>query len=1074
MGQQQSSSSTPSRTIKIFISYAHEDSELRDDLVKHLSGMKQQGLIEDWNAYDISPGSNWERAIDIQMRSSHIILLLVSADFLRSEYSSSGEMRKAMKRHHAGEVYVIPIILRPVDWEGLIFGKLQPLPLGAKAVTLWQNRDDAFLNIARGIKKVVNELTTKFLVESPTSVDTQGVDPHKLPLVWNVPYRRNPFFTGREDILANLHKSFRAQGSVEARAQAISGLGGVGKSQIAIEYCYRYALDYTAVLWVKADLYENLVADFVQVANLLVLPERDASDQHTVIAAVKRWLQQNRQWLLVLDNVEDVTMLDEFIPPVYRGHILITTRSHAVGELARATEIMQMQPQEGALLLLRRAKLIATDTNPRTNVTTDSMNAQEISVLVDGLPLALDQAGAYIEETKSSLPDYLNTYRERQIALLKRRGKFIANHPLSVSATFQLALEKIEHTNTNALELLKLVAFLHPETIAQEIFTTEDADLQPPLQSLVEDTFELNEAIEELLKFSLVRRNAETRVFGIHRLVQAVIKDMLNNDERRQQVERAVRSIAYLFPGADFENWALCKRYLPQALVCAEHIEQWKIETGESAQLLSHVGLYLLEHAFYKESEVHLQHSLTIRERIFGPDDPETARSLNDLGGLYRIRGKYEEAEPLSLRALAIREKVLGAEHLDTAESLNYVGLLYNVQGKYEQVESLYVRALAIREKALGMEHRKTAQSMNNLASLYQRQGRYSEAELLYKRALATREQMFGEEHPDIANSLNTLASLYRDQGKYAEAELLYKRALAIREHVLGNEHPNTARSMNGLALLYQTQGRYAEAEPLYKRALEIEEQVLGAEHLGTARSLNSLAQYYRTQGKYEEAEPLYQRALSIREHTLGIEHPDTAQSLNNLAGLYRRQKKYEEAERLAQRALAIREKILGAEHPETAQNLNDLARLYQKQEKYEEAERLAQRALEIREKVLGAEHPNTAQNMITLAEVYFAQKKYEEAERLAQRALTVQEKILGVEHPDTVQSLNILAEMYLAQEKYEETEDIYQRIVAIYQQTLQSDNPKRVKLLNNYANLLFIMKRDEEANAIKKSIHST
>ncbi len=228
--------------------------------------MKQQGLIEDWNDCDISPGSDWERVIDVQLHSSHIILLLVSADFLRSEYSGGGEMKKAMKRHHAGEAYIIPIILRPVDWEGLLFGKLQPLPLGAKAVTLWQNRDDAFLNIARGIKKVVNELTTKFLVESPTSVDTQGIDLHKLPLVWSVPYRRNPFFTAREDILSNLHRLFEEQGSVEVHAQAISGLGGVGKSQVATEYCYRHALDYNALLWVKADLYENITADFVQIA----------------------------------------------------------------------------------------------------------------------------------------------------------------------------------------------------------------------------------------------------------------------------------------------------------------------------------------------------------------------------------------------------------------------------------------------------------------------------------------------------------------------------------------------------------------------------------------------------------------------------------------------------------------------------------------------------------------------------------------------------------------------------------------------------------------------------------------
>ncbi len=282
--------------------------------------------------------------------------------------------------------------------------------------------------------------------------------------------------------------------------------------------------------------------------------------------------------------------------------------------------------------------------------------------------------------------------------------------------------------------------------------------------------------------------------------------------------------------------------------------------------------------------------------RAYSGTTEQDARQLNELAEMLYQQGKYQEARPLMQRALAIREKVLGPEHPDTAGSLNKLAMLYFTLGQYDQALPLYRRALAINKKVLGPEHPDTATSLNNLAELYITLGQYDQALPLHQRALAISEKVLGPEHADTATSLNNLAALYSTLGQYDQALPLYQRALVIREKVLGLEHADTATSLNNLAVLYRTLGQYDQALPLYQRALAITERVLGLEHADTATSLNNLAVLYRTLGQYDQALPLYQRALAIREKVLGPEHAGTATSLNNLALLYRTLGQYDQA----------------------------------------------------------------------------------------------------------------------------------------------------------------------------------
>jgi tetratricopeptide (TPR) repeat protein/CHAT domain-containing protein len=382
----------------------------------------------------------------------------------------------------------------------------------------------------------------------------------------------------------------------------------------------------------------------------------------------------------------------------------------------------------------------------------------------------------------------------------------------------------------------------------------------------------------------------------------------------------------------------------------------------------------------YTEAIPLAEHVLAIREKALGPDHPDVATALSNLGGLYLSQGRYADAEPLLQRALAIREKALGRDHPAVAQSLNNLAELYRSQGRYADAEPLDQRALAIWEEALGRDHPDVATSLNNLARLYDDQGRYADAEPLYQRALAIWEKALGRDHPDVATALNNLSGLYWSQGRYADAEPLLQRSLAIWEKALGRDHPDVATALNNLAALYDNQGRYADAEPLLQRALAINEKALGRDHPDVALSLNNLAELYQSQGRYADAEPLFQRALAIWEKALGRDHPDVATALSNLALLYLSQGRHGDAEPLFQRALAIWEKALGRDHPDVARALNNLGGLYRSQGRYVDAEPLYERSLEIREKTLGLDHPYVSSSLNNLALLYDQQGRYADA----------------------------------------------------------------------------------------------
>ncbi len=421
------------KAIKVFCSYAHADEEWRQKLEMHLSLLIHEGTIELWYDRKIRPGTDWAREIDDHLNGAELILLLISSKFMNSYYCQGIEMKRALERHHAGIAYVVPILISSCDWETAPFAQLQVLP-GGKFITEWSERDEnaAFALVVKGLRQLIDSnlrlgpdgslrkpaqhgsdkrAGQNNIPESQTQDNSQHLQARdnsqqqSWPLVWNVPFARNPFFTGREELLAQVSTQLRSSPGVAlGQMQAISGLGGIGKTQLAIEYAYRQRQYYQAILWARADALDTLNASYSELATLLDLPQKNAEKQEIVVQAVKSWLETQRNWLLILDNLDEPgvlfpsihngqpRVLSPFLPDIPGGHLLITTRATDLASLglglAHPLPVETLSPQQGASLLLQRANLLTSSNTWETATSHGSKPVTSIRPGLTSLPRA--------------------------------------------------------------------------------------------------------------------------------------------------------------------------------------------------------------------------------------------------------------------------------------------------------------------------------------------------------------------------------------------------------------------------------------------------------------------------------------------------------------------------------------------------------------------------------------------------------------------------------------------------------------------------------------------------------------
>jgi len=729
----------------------------------------------------------------------------------------------------------------------------------------------------------------------------------------NIPHPHNPNFTGRVDLLDSLHEALTSGQYVAfTQTQAITGLGGVGKTQLALEYTYRHLADYEIVWWVKSEEPATLAADYASLAAKLDLPEKTSPDQNAIIGVVKSWLEQNVGWLMVFDNVQDPEDLEDYLPHTGGGHVIVTSRNPNWGGIVRTLPVDVFSRAESIEFLRNR-----TGQDDGADALTDALG---------NLPLALEQAGAYIEETRITLSNYLKRFQEQQKEVLER-GKPVS-YPATVTTTWEMSFKQVQEASDTGADLLNLCAFLAPDDIPKSLLVGGARHLPPSLAPIVADDLEFDEAVAVLMRYSLITGSSDN--LSIHRLVQAVTRDRLEEDDRKRWSEAAVQLVDYAFPrdSDDFHNWPVCSLLLPHALATAGHAEELGVVPETTGDLLNRIGIYLNLRAEYKDSKSVLESALVIFENVYGPDHPEVARTLTNLGIVLRQLGDYEGAKERLERSLVIFENVYGPDHPMVARTLTNLGTVLKHLEDYEGAKERQERSLVIFENVYGPDHPMVARTLTNLGTVLENLGNYKGAKERLERSLVIFENVYGPDHPEVAGTLGNLGIVLRQLGDYEGAKERLERSLVIFENVYGSDHPEVAITLGNLGIVLRQLGDYEGAKEHYERALEIDEKAYGPDHPNVAIRVNNLGSVLKAQGDLEGAKKLFERALEIDEKAYGPDHPNVAIRVNNLGSVLKAQGDLEGAKKLFERALGIFRDKLGEDHPYTKTTRGNLEAL--------------------------------------------------------------------------------------------------------------------------------------------------
>ena len=854
----------------VFISYAHADAAY----VKVLVAALDAAGVPWWYDERLEGGDRFGRVLAERIDGCAAFVLVMSPAAAASAYVAK-EVRRAQRSRRP----IYPLLLAG-----------EPLPAVA---------DRQYVSVAGAVPppaRFVDTLRARLTDPPPPA------RPGHARLVGRGFPRPNPHFVGREALLHQL-----AEGLLwsPVAVQALHGLGGVGKTQLAAEFAHRHADDYDVIAWIDAENPDLIPGQLAELAPVLGLPSGAdvAQTAADVVAALDR---TELSWLIVFDNAVRPQDLAPWLPRARKltGDVIITSRHTQWNRLGHTLDVDVMSRAEAVALLRERVPQI------------EEAIAVEIVEFLGRLPLAVDLAGGYLATNGTPPAQYLALLREAGDgidAYLDESEEQRLGYRHTIATVWGPTRADLAVASPAADQLLRLCAFLAPEPIPLDLFTAHPGVLPHPLADAAVDPAAFERTVGELLRRSLARRDADG--LTIHRLLAATIRQHLP-DADRQAAAGVVRELL-------FEHLPAYRR--------EEHLAAWP-------PLLPHV-LTAVDHP--------------------GPPD-RTAWLLGQAGLHLTIHGQAVAARPLLERALRTAEATVGPDHPTVATALSNLALALRELGQAGAAQPLLERALTIDEAAFGPDDPAVATDLSNLAGVLLELGQAGAAQPVLERALRIGENTYGPDHPEVTTNLNNLAMVLKDLGQAEAAQPLLERALRIDENTYGPDHPLVAIRLTNLALVLKDLGQAVAAQPLLERALTIDEATFGPDHPTVAADLSNLATVLKQLGQVEAAQPLLERALRIDENTYGPDHPALATRSTNLAAVLRGLGQSEAARPLLERALRIDENAYGPNHPVVAVDLSNLAMVLKDLGQTGAARSLLKRAIRVAEATLGRHHPKT------------------------------------------------------------------------------------------------------------------
>ena len=840
------------------------------------------------------------------------------------------------------------------------------------------------------------------------------------PGLGNLPTRPG-LFVGREEEIARLDEALAGTGG----AVAVHGLGGIGKSTLAAHWAAAHASDYTLTWWITAATSADIDTGLAALAAALQPALSGVLPLEALREGAVQWLAAHQQWLLIMDNVTDAADVAPLLARVPAGRYLITSR-RATGWYSTAASIPLnvLADAEAADVLTK----IVTQYGPR-----DLDGIAELCEELGYLPLAIEQAGAFIAETGTTPREYL-ALLDQYPSEMYRASAEGGDPSRTIARIWDVTLDRLAGEPL-AGAVLRVLAWYAPDAIPRTLL---DGLAAPPA---------LLGALGRLAAYSMLTVTEGT--LAMHRLVQAVARtpdpDIPHRDGRSIDLARDMATIllAAAVPGDLFDpsGWPSWRALLPHIDALASHVQP-QADTVITAWLLNTAGIFLHTQGAVSRAIAYHERALADSTRILGDDHPNTLRTRYNLATDYHVAGDLGRATSLYEQALADSTRVLGEDSPQTLSVRNNLAAAYQAAGDLRRATSLFEQILGVTARILGDDHPDTLASRNNLAGAYDAAGDLGRAIPLYEQALADSIRVLGEDHLQTLTGRLNVAATYFARGDLGRAIPLYEQALADSIRVLGEDHPQTLTFRSHLAGAYESAGDLDRAIPLYEQVLSDRQRILGGDHPATLTSRDRLAGAYESAGDLARAVRLYKQVLGDRQRILGGDHPATLTSRSNLAYAYQSARNLRRAIPLYKQVLSDRERILGDDHPDTLTSRNNLASALVGAGDLGRAIPLAEQALSDRERILGDDYPDTLASRGNLAGAYLLAGDLVRAIPMFEQVLSDHQRILGDDHPQTLTARSNLAGAYQLAGDLARAIPLYEQALADSVRTWGPDHP--------------------------------
>jgi tetratricopeptide (TPR) repeat protein len=967
----------PTTPSDVFLSYVPEDRMWADWIESVLS---RSGFRVYKHSAAVYPDGDSDNPVDHDLAMTSYVVVVLSAAYLRSATASMTWDSLCAAAGSGARGRLVPV---KIDEARPLLNFMDPNPVDLAGLDPERAAQAVLFGLGRtaGLRA--------FGVGSPLGGPRlPGAD---TPAIWQVP-PRNADFTGRHALLERLRDQLLAGNPTVVLPQALHGLGGVGKTQVAIEYAYRFMADYDIVWWVQAEGSDEIASSLAELAQRMgIHVGEDVVEAARASLDALRRSDPSGRWLIIFDNAEEPRQLQAYLP-TGAGHVLVTSRNQVWSQLAEPLEVDVFSRHESVAHLLLRAPEL------------DLNDADRIASVLGDLPIAIEQAGAWLKETGMSAKDYVKELEKDMMRVLALSDS--GDHHAPAIATWNLSLARLRQDSPAAVRLLQLCAFCSPGPISMNLLYSDEMirALLPYDDTLVERLL-LGRVIKGVSRFALAKVDQGSNSIQVHRLIQAVIISQMTEEEQtktRHEVHKILIGAAPLRGDtANPDDWSQYNMIFP-----------------------------------------HLSPS-----RVAECEDERARQLLIDQVRYLWLRGELDVGSRLAAALAETWTEQLGPNHRQTLHLRFHIANLLRSRARYPEALEIDTEVLAKQREALPHDHPHTLMTAASLAADLRALGEFREALSTDQDTYNRLKEQFGEDHPQTLAAANNLAVSLRLVGDCFTARQIDRQTLERRRLVLGPDHPWTLHSTECLARDMREAGEYAESLALLRSVYDRYRAVLGDDITATLRTSKSLAVSLRKSGVYTEAKDFTEKTYDRYLVRFGKDNPDALSCALNLACDYSALEDKEKAKEIGTEVREAYRNALGSDHPYTLIAANNLVTYIRSTDSPEYALEFAEQTLTDMRRRLGHDHPYTLSAAINTANCFADVRKFDEAVALLRQTTPLLERKLGHSHPDTLVCQGNLTAVLYQSGRRTQAQLLQESLLGQFAMSLGSDHPDTDRL---------------------------